>query len=391
MRNFNFVRTPSLFFGEGVFKAVEEILQKNQFMQILLVTGAGSFMKTAEWRWFSDHLAKRINILDHFQISGEPAPEDVDGITSQMRSRKVDAVISIGGGSVLDTGKAVSAMLKTTHSVRSFLEGVGTLPPPGEKVPFIAVPTTSGTGSEATKNAVLSEVGAQGFKKSLRHEKYIPDFVILDPLLTRNCPPFTTAFTGLDAVTQLIESYVSTEASFLSDSYASSGLVLCGKSFERAVQTGTQDLTARGDMALASYNSGVALANAGLGIVHGLAGTLGGKYKIPHGVACGTLLGEATEMITGKLLDTGDYREAIEKYAQAARFLTGVNSGNKAGDIRIFNETLKGWVDKFKMPGLGYYGVKGEDLPYIAERADLKKTPCALSAEDILHILRKRL
>ena len=183
----------------------------------------------------------------------------------------------------MDAGKSISAMLTKTESIKEYLEGIGTKKHDGKKMPFVAVPTTSGTGSEATKNAVISEIGGRGFKKSLRHDNFVPDSVVIDPRLMISCPQNVTAASGMDVFSQLIEGYLSTNSSPMTDALALSGLRYIKEGLLKSYETG-DDIDARGKVAYASYLSGVVLANAGLGTVHGFASPIGGYFDIPHGV-----------------------------------------------------------------------------------------------------------
>ena len=214
----------------------------------------------------------------HVVVSGEPSPELIDTTVEKYRNEAVDAIVAIGGGSVLDAGKAISAMLHRTESIKEFLEGVGTIEHPGTKLPFIALPTTSGTGSEATKNAVISHVGKSGYKKSLRHDNFVPDIAIVDPRFTLSCPQNITAASGMDCFTQLIESYLSDKANEYTDALAWEGLKEIKSSLVQSYMHGN-DIQARTGMAFASLTSGICLANAGLGVVHGFASSIGGLYK----------------------------------------------------------------------------------------------------------------
>ena len=201
-------RIPEIHFAAGKFADLPGIIA-NKGRNALIVTGWTSFRKSAQWSDLTKALNEKGVKFSDVHVKNEPSPDLVDNVCLQFRKKKIDLVIGIGGGSALDGAKAISAMLPLNDSVMGYLEGVGAKQHPGCKVPCIAVPTTSGTGSEATKNAVLSKVGETGFKKSLRHDNFTPDIAIVDPLLTLACPPELTAACGMDAFSQLLEAYVS--------------------------------------------------------------------------------------------------------------------------------------------------------------------------------------
>jgi alcohol dehydrogenase class IV len=220
---------------------------------------------------------------------GRTTTETIDAIASEFRKTPVNVVVAIGGGSVIDYGKAVAAMLAEDGTVRDYLEGVGTKKPSGAKVPFIAVPTTAGTGSEATKNAVVCD-RKEGYKKSLRHDAYMPDAALVDPELTLTLPRHITIACGLDAVSQLIESYTSTKADASLDSLALKALSGASESLLPLALIAAMIYLCVSKMSYAALVSGITLSRAGLGAVHGIAGPLGGLFPVPHGVACGKLL-----------------------------------------------------------------------------------------------------
>ena len=222
--------------------------------------------------------------------SGEPVVSDIDQGALAAREKQPNAIIGVGGGSTIDTAKAISAMATHDGSVADYLEGVGrgwTLSKP--TLPYIAVPTTAGTGAEVTKNAVIASREGK-YKKSLRSAFLLPDVALLDPELSLTVPPDITAETGMDALTQLIESYVSVKAQPIPGALAIYGIKLCGQYLERAVRHGADDKEAREGMMLASLLSGLALANSGLGAAHGIAAALGALADVPHGRACAVLL-----------------------------------------------------------------------------------------------------
>jgi alcohol dehydrogenase len=221
---FIFSRIPVIHFGAGEFNTLPDIIGR-MGKTVLIITGSHSFQSSGKKDQLESALKKKSINFFSVQVKGEPSPGLIDTVVAQFRDSGIDVVCGIGGGSVIDAGKAVSAMLLHDDSVFEYLEGVGTgKQHDGDKAPFIAVPTTAGTGSEATKNAVLSEVGQDGFKKSLRHDNFVPDIAVVDPELMLPCPPLTTAASGMDALSQLLESYVSTRASKLTDSLAYDGL-----------------------------------------------------------------------------------------------------------------------------------------------------------------------
>lgn len=389
IESFSFAPIPHTYFGDGMIEKLPELLASCPG-NALLLTGRSSLKQSDAWRKVADGLAAAKPGLLMGTVPGEPTPALVDGIVEKARAADVQCVAAIGGGSVLDAGKAVSAMLRHEGSVRDYLEGVGTKKPEGRKVPFIAVPTTAGTGSEATKNAVLSEVGPGGFKKSLRHDMFVPDRVILDPALTLSCPPDLTAACGMDAFTQLLEAWVSTKASPMTDALAMSGLKKIRASLRRCVDDG-HDLAARADVLYASYQSGIVLANAGLGVVHGFASPLGGFFDAPHGVVCGTLLGAATRTIIDKLLQQAPDGPALAKYAAAGALFADQQDQSQKYCCDALVGAIDDMTDAFDLPRLSRYGIGSDDVDRIVAATGLKNTPAALDGEHLAGILRARL
>ncbi|MEL6134462.1 MAG: iron-containing alcohol dehydrogenase [Bacteroidota bacterium] len=219
-----FAHTPQIFFGPGTIELLPREIHKMGTCPLIL-TGRSFFINTALWPDLQQNLEADHLTWHHALVEREPSPRMIDEILKIYKDSPIDVVVAIGGGSVIDAGKAVSAMRCHPLGVKAYLEGVGNEKPTGKKIPFIAVPTTAGTGSEATKNAVLSEIGAQGFKKSLRHDNYVPNVAIVDPTLAITCSPAITASSGMDAFTQLLESYLSTKGNSLTDALALEGLL----------------------------------------------------------------------------------------------------------------------------------------------------------------------
>jgi alcohol dehydrogenase class IV len=304
----------------------------------------------------------------------------------------VEAVVALGGGSVIDCAKAVAAMLRLDEPITDYLEGVGDKTHSGKTLPLIAVPTTAGTGSEATKNAVMSRVGRQGFKKSLRHDNFTPVCAIVDPELTLPCPRQVTAACGMDAFTQLLESYVSPQASPATDALALSGMKRMASALIPASTDRGDDLSLRSSLAYAAFLSGVTLANAGLGIIHGLASPIGGLVPIPHGVVCATLLAEACRMNIKRLRERSRPDDiALIKYGRIGRMLSGADNQDLLTACDLLLNTLDQWTEKLSIPRLGPYGVVESDLDVLAAQAGQKSNPIQLEPADIKAILRARL
>lgn len=386
---FTFARTPQIVFGAGVVRQVPRRAAAYGRLA-LVITGKASYVGPA---WDASIAEFRDLALEweHVRVDGEPSPELVDGVATAYADRGVCVVVAWGGGSVIDAGKAISAMLPLGGAVSEYLEDIGTKKPhPGGKAPFIAVPTTAGTGSEATKNAVLSRVGPDGFKKSLRHDNFVPDVALVDPELALTCPPEITAACGMDAFTQLLEAYVSTKASPMTDALALSGLEHVAAYLPRAFRGGKNDIEARAGMAYAALLSGIVLANAGLGVVHGLASPIGALFRAPHGAACAALVAAATEANIARLLaEQGPDHPALAKYTQVGALLSGRDTRDVASGCALLVESLYAWAYRFHLPRLGRFGITEADAPRIAAGADNKNNPASLSKDEIAGLIRR--
>jgi alcohol dehydrogenase class IV len=387
VKQFQFARIPSIHFGTGSIAKLPSFAR--QFgKRLIIVTGKGSFQNSphAE-RLFSDLIKEGIT-WNHVMIHGEPSPDMIDKAVKENGDEKVDLVIGIGGGSALDAGKAVSAMLFKSDSVKEFLEVTGTKTHPGTKVPYIAVPTTSGTGSEATKNAVISQTGAAGFKRSLRHDNFVPEIALVDPELTARCPADITAASGMDCFTQLTEAYLSDKSGPFTDALALEGLNEIRKSLVRVCIDGS-DTGARSGMSFAALTSGICLANAGLGVVHGFASSLGARYDIPHGVICGTLMPAANEVNVRALRKNGN-ADALRKYATLGRLFLDRKEGSDDFFIDGFIDRLYSISEEIKLPGLKTAGADEIDFEMIVKNTECKNNPVKLTFEELLEILQRR-
>lgn len=324
-----------------------------------------------------------------FATEGEPTLDTVRAGVETARREGCDLVIACGGGSAIDAGKAIAAMLSNPGDVLDYLEVIGRGQPlQAPPVPFIAVPTTAGAGSEATRNAVLQSP-EHGVKASLRSPLMLPRLAVIDPELTLSVPPDVTAATGLDALSQLLEPFVSARANQMTDMLCREGLRRAGRALRRAFQDGN-DLEARADMCFASLLSGMALANAGLGAVHGFAAPIGGAFPAPHGAVCAALLAPVTRANLRALREREPAHPALAKYDEAARLLDPQAGGG---------EDLVQWLEQIRadlgIPRLSAYGLGEADIPGLCEKAQrassMKGNPIQLTAGELGEILHSAL
>lgn len=386
--SFQFSPTPSLIFGVGQRKELPKVI-KRFGLHSLIITGAGSFSKSIIGGQLLYEIENCGESCHFATVSGEPTPEMIDKIVGKFSHVPLDVIVAIGGGSVLDAGKAISAMIGKDETIEQYLEAVGTKQPDGSKIPFIAVPTTAGTGSETTKNAVITRIGENGYKKSLRHDNYVPNIALIDPELTISCSKEITAASGTDAFTQLLEAYVSSKSSQFIDLFALEGLKLAVKYLLLAWKNG-DNMEARTGMSYAAMLSGIALANSGLGTVHGFASSIGGFYPIPHGVVCGTLMAECVAKNIEKLSNSNN-DEAYIKYAGIGRLFTTKTDASNIYYCELLIDSLRGWVAEMQIPQLSSFGVRYEDLNKIAKITDNKNNPVKLTIDEMSQILESRL
>jgi alcohol dehydrogenase class IV len=323
-----------------------------------------------------------------FPVAGEPTVDLVRAAVAAAREHGADVVAAIGGGSVIDTGKAAAMLLGNGGDPLDYLEVIGegraiTRP----SAPCIAVPTTAGTGAEVTANAVLADP-AHRVKASLRSVTMIPRAALVDPLLTVSCPPAITAASGMDALTQCLEPFVSRQANPLTDALAREGIRRAAAGLRRAYADGG-DVSARSDMAVASVAGGMALANAKLGAVHGLAGVIGGTIAVPHGAACAALLAPVMEANVAALRAGPPGHPALPRYAEAAALLTGDPGAAVEDGIAWVRQTLA----LLGIPGLGAFGLVPEQAGDIAAQAmrssSMRGNPVALGEADLRAILAR--
>ena len=394
IQRFSIARFPRIEFGAGTIEKLPA-MAADFGKRALLVTGAASLQQSPRWQPLQQGLRCAGIQWEHTTVSGEPSPGLVDAVVNEFRDLQPDVVIAIGGGSVLDAGKAIAGLLRTGDSVMDYLEGVGPEKPyAGPAVPFIAAPTTAGTGSEATKNAVLSIQGEHGFKKSFRDERLVPEYAIVDPDLLDGCPPGQIAANGMDALTQLMESYVSTRANRMTDTLALDGIRAARDSLLPLYENPATAGGAREGMAYAALLSGITLAQTGLGSVHGLASPLGAFFPIPHGVVCGTLVAAATRVNIQAMQAREPENPALEKYTRLASLLCGSGFSDAQNAYDALTDLLADWIRQLNIPRLGRYDIKERDFPRIVANSrgsSMKTNPVVLTDGEIAAILQQRL
>ncbi|MFQ5344343.1 MAG: iron-containing alcohol dehydrogenase [Mariprofundus sp.] len=390
--DFFFAATPHIHFGPGKRSQLNSIIRQYG-RRILLVTGDASFDSSPLCRSLFDELNRQFDV-HRIRIHGEPSPQQVDHTVAEYCTTPPDCVVAIGGGSPIDAAKAIAGLLPGGDSVMEYLEGVGNGKNyTGPSTPLIALPTTAGTGGETSKNAVLSVIGEHGFKKSFRHELLVARHIILDPELTLSCPASITAACGMDAFTQLLESYVSRNANPMTDALALSGMQKVARSLPTAIADGS-NLQARSDMLYASSVSGLTLANAGLGSVHGLASPIGAFFPMPHGAVCGSLLFEATQLNIACMLTREPENIALFKYAEAGRIISGNNSLDDKTARQQLLTLLEQWTSAFHMPLLSDYGIAEHDIPMLiahTSSGSMQTNPVTLSETETGNLIRSRL
>ena len=385
MSTFEFATATRIIFGAGTL---------TQLGPLAAAFGSTALLVTGRTPQRGEKVAQQIGSHDirshNFVVTSEPTIDVVDAGANQARQLGCDVVISIGGGSAIDAGKAVAALATNPGRPLDYLEVIGAGKPlVADPLPFIAIPTTAGTGAEVTKNAVLAST-AHAVKVSLRDNRMLPNIALIDPELTYDMPPAITATTGMDALTQVLEPYVSHLATPITDGFCREGLRRAARSLCTVFHNG-DDAAAREDMALCSLFGGLALANAKLGAVHGIAGPLGGMFPAPHGAVCGKLLPAATAINIAALHSREPENPALARYTKVARILTG-DPNAQAKDAVTWLDALG---EELALPGLGTYGIGKSDFANLIAKSSrsssMKGNPIVLMDEEILEIVRRSL
>jgi alcohol dehydrogenase class IV len=382
---FEFATATKIIFGAGTLKEIGP-LAKGFGKRALIVTGRNPGRAEPLLKILREHNVETLL----FAVSGEPEIETVNRGTSLAKIERCDFVISFGGGSALDAGKAIAAMMTNPDDLLDYLEVIGrgkTLGTPS--APFVAIPTTAGTGAEVTRNSVLASP-AHRVKVSLRSPYLLPNVALVDPELTYDLPPALTASTGLDALTQLIEPYVSVRTNPMTDALCVRGIGQIAQWLRPAFADG-RDRVARQEMSAGSLFGGMALANAGLGVVHGFAASIGGMFAAPHGAICAALLPEAMKMNLDALGRRAPDSPAIARYGEIAQWLTGKPAATANEGV----EWVRQLIADLKIPRLGSYGVRSEQVTELSQKAanasSTKANPIVLTPDELASILESAL
>ena len=391
--NFEFATAARIIFGTGKLREVGPMARE---------LGRRAFVVTGS----SPERAKPLLValasggIEHvvLPVADEPTTEVVQRGTQSAREQHCDLVIGFGGGSAIDTGKAIAALLTNGGDLLDYLEVIGKGKPLAKpSAPYVAIPTTAGTGSEVTRNAVLGSPDHR-VKVSLRSSLMLPRVALVDPELTYDLPREVTASTGLDALTQLIEAFVSNRANPMTDALCREGIRRAAHSLRRACETADDppspelrraSASAREDMSLASLFSGLALANAGLGAVHGFAAPIGGMFHAPHGAVCATLLPHVMEVNLRALRARQPRTVRGKPESEALRRYEEIDRAFGGDAIAWIHETCR----SMKIPPLSSYGVREKDFPVLVEKAaiasSMRGNPITLTPDELREILER--
>ena len=378
---FEFATAPRVIFGPGTFKQAGSIA-KELGRRALIVTG-----KSVERaQRLSELLAAAGVAWEFFPVAGEPTTFAVLEGVGRARAAECDCVVAFGGGSAMDAAKAIAGLLTNGGELSDYLEIIGRgAPLTKPAAPLLAIPTTAGTGAEVTRNSVLASPEHR-VKASLRSSHLLPRVALVDPELALNLPPDLTASTGMDALTQLIEPYVCVRANPMTDGVCVEGMSRAARSLRCAFERGN-DVAAREDMALASMFGGMALANAGLGAVHGFAAPIGGMFPAPHGAVCAVLLPGVMAANVRALRERAPSSEALRRYDEVARLLTGRPQATADDGVAWTRELCRA----LQIPPLRMWGLTEADVPVVVQRAmqasSMKANPVTLTAEELSEVL----
>jgi alcohol dehydrogenase class IV len=383
---FEFATATRIVFGAGKLRDVPELLREIGAQRVLFVTGHNP----ARSNVLETKLRGCVTGLLTLRVAGEPTVDRVRDALIEVREARSEAVVAFGGGSVIDAAKALAALAANGGDPLDYLEVIGRGQPLTKpSLPLVAIPTTAGTGAEVTRNAVLGST-QERVKASLRSPSMLPRVALIDPDLLAGTPPEVLRSSGLDALSQLIEPFLSIRANPISDALAREGIVRSARSLRRAV-LGELDASAREDLALASLFGGLCLANSGLGAVHGFAAPAGGMFHAPHGAVCAALLPHVMEVNLKALAARDTTGRGVARFHELARLL----SGEPAADGGEAVAWVAALCRELQVPGLSAYGMTATDVPALVAKAkvasSMRANPISLSDAELTQIAERAL
>lgn len=388
MFSFELRMPTTVLFGSGKINMLPKALERFG-KRVLLLTGQSSLFNSGKYDEIVEIFKSNGIAFTNKKIISEPTVDMIDALLKDIKKNDFDAIVAVGGGSVIDAGKALRVMLFEKGSVADYIHGVGKKEISGQRLPLIAVPTTAGTGSETTSYAFIARYTNEPFKGSLHHIRLLPNVAIIDPQLTVSCSYPVTMYSGFSAYCQIIEAYISSDATPYTDMLMQEGLRNINDSFVGVCTDEGEDIKLREKMSYAAFLSGVGAQNSTLTALHGLAYSIGGLYDIPYGEICSALIYPATLINMRRVQFFEAYSETKAKYAQIGSLASGIEYSYDKADVllRAVSEHLKALTEKLKTPNLSRLGVKKDDFYKIVNNVKQGGNPVQLAETELTEIL----
>lgn len=391
MKAFSFSKVPPIYFGAGQVRQLSNLIAQFEGQRVLLITGAKSLEASGQLDQIKTDL-EQLGRVYHRICDREPTDALLDGICAEIRDLSIDVVVSIGGGSVIDAGKAIACNMPPESGAIEHIQSLVTNPQlTHPKIPLIAIPTTSGAGNEVTPKMAIDRADILGTKAFFTHPQFTPDAVILDPELLISCPSELTATCGLVTLSHLMEAQFALHTSVLNEAIIWSGLEALKDNLLLACAVGATSQAVRGKMAYASCASGIGQANSSIGLLQGLALTLSSFCPIPYRVACSTLAGSALRVSLRALRTRYTQNPILLKIAKVGELFDGRTQQSPNYYCDALVNIVEAWVQILPIPRLGEYGIKPKDLPPVVEKTLDYCPDVDLHRDEIYAILQDRL
>ncbi|MBP0015816.1 MAG: iron-containing alcohol dehydrogenase [Roseofilum sp. SBFL] len=392
MKAFSFSKVPPIYFGAGQVRELSSLITQFQGNRVLLITGANSLQASGKLDEIKTNLSQSAGEVYHTICDREPTDSLIDGICAEIRDLSIDTIVSIGGGSVIDVGKAIACGIPPESSAIDHIQTlIANRYLTHPKIPLIAIPTTSGSGNEVTPKIAIDRVGIRGTKTFFTHPQFIPDAVILDPELSISCPSDLTATCGLVTLSHLIEAEFALHTSALTEAIIWSGLESLKDNLLLACAVGASSQAVRGKMAYASCASGISQANSSIGLLQSLSITLSSFCPIPYRIACSTLAGSALRVSLKALRTRYAQNPILVKLAKVGELFDGRTQQSPNYYCDALVNIIEAWVQILPIPRLGQYGISAQDLPPVVEKTLDYCPDLDLHRNEIYSILQDRL